>query len=90
MPRGIFTLGHVSSYKIIQTFELNLPYYFKIIIIIIFLIINIVTHGNISFAFNYDENGHILVVCDNMYTMESKHELVFVDFCPSSNTFCCL
>ncbi len=48
------------------------------------------THGNISFAFNYDQNGCILVVFDNMYTMESKDELVFIDFFLSSNTFCYL
>jgi hypothetical protein len=39
MPRGIFTLGHVPSYKIIQVFELNVLDYFKIIIIIIIIII---------------------------------------------------
>jgi hypothetical protein len=33
-----------------------------------------------SFVFNSDQNGHILVACDNTYTMESKDELVFVDF----------
>ncbi len=77
MPHSIFTLGHVSSYKIIQTFELNILNYFKIIIIII---INIRIGGNTSFAFNYDQNNYILVACDNTYTMESKHDLVFVDF----------
>ncbi len=29
-----------------------------------------------------------IVACDNAYTMESKDELAFVDFFPSSNTFC--
>ncbi len=38
------------------------------------------THGNLSFSLNYDKKNRILVVCDNMYTMESKDELVFVDF----------
>jgi hypothetical protein len=33
VSRGIFTLGHVSSYKIIQTFELNILDYFIIKII---------------------------------------------------------
>ncbi len=36
--------------------------------------------GNRSFAFNSDQNNCILVACDNMYTMESKDEFVFVDF----------
>jgi hypothetical protein len=27
-----------------------------------------------------DQNSYIIVACDNMYTMESKDELVFVDF----------
>jgi hypothetical protein len=36
MSCGIFTLGHVSQYKIIQTFELNVLNYFKIIIRFIF------------------------------------------------------
>ncbi len=35
MPHGIFTLGHMSLYKIIQIFEFNVLDYFKIIIIII-------------------------------------------------------
>jgi hypothetical protein len=36
--------------------------------------------GSTSFAFNNDQNNSILVACDNMYTMESKDELVIVDF----------
>ncbi len=74
MPCGIFTLGHMSSYKIIQTFKLNVPYYFKIIII------NIGTSGNTSFALNCDLNSCILFTCDNTYTMESKDDFVFVEF----------
>jgi hypothetical protein len=31
-------------------------------------------------CFNCDQNNWIIVACDNMYTMESKDELVFVDF----------
>ncbi len=31
-------------------------------------------------CFNCDQNNCIVVACDNMYTMESKDELVFVDF----------
>jgi hypothetical protein len=42
--------------------------------------LNIRIHGNTSFAFNSDQNNHILIRCDNMYTMESKDELLFVDF----------
>jgi hypothetical protein len=29
---------------------------------------------------NNDQNSCILVACDNTYTMESKDEVVFVDF----------
>jgi hypothetical protein len=28
----------------------------------------------------YDQNSCIIVACENMYTMESKDEFVFVDF----------
>jgi hypothetical protein len=35
---------------------------------------------NTSFVFNSDQNSYILVACDNMYTMESKDEFLFVDF----------
>jgi hypothetical protein len=35
MSRGIFTLGHVSQYNIIQAFELNVLDYFKIMIVIL-------------------------------------------------------
>jgi hypothetical protein len=45
-----------------------------------YYLLNIVTNGNTSFAPNSDENSCILVTCDNTYTMESKDELVFVDF----------
>ncbi len=38
------------------------------------------TCGNTSFAFNNEQNSHILVACANTYTMESKDELVFVAF----------
>jgi hypothetical protein len=38
------------------------------------------TCGNTSFAFNCDQNSCILVACDNVYTMESMDEFVFVDF----------
>ncbi len=31
-------------------------------------------------CFNCDKKSYIIVTCDNMYTMESKDELVFVDF----------
>ncbi len=31
-------------------------------------------------CFNCDQNSFIVVACDNMYTIESKDELVFVDF----------
>jgi len=34
VPHGVFTLGHVSSYKIIERFELNVVETFKIIIMI--------------------------------------------------------
>jgi hypothetical protein len=34
------------------------------------------THGNASFTLILTK----IVACDNMYTMESKDELVFVDF----------
>ncbi len=83
MPHGIFTLGHVSQYKIIQTFELNVLDYFNIISIIIIIIIlksNIGTCGSTSFVINCDQNSCILVTCDNTYIMESKDEFVFVDF----------
>jgi hypothetical protein len=38
------------------------------------------TRANTSFALNNDQNSHILVACDNTYTMESKDELVLIDF----------
>jgi hypothetical protein len=41
-------------------------------------------------CFNCDQNSCIIVACDNMYTMKSKDEFVFVDFFLSSNTPCCL
>jgi hypothetical protein len=44
MSHGIFTLGHMSQYKIIQSFELNVLYYFKIIIIILILILKIIKY----------------------------------------------
>ncbi len=63
------------------TCELNIPYYFNIIIIIIIIYLFIImTCGNTWFASNSDQNSCILVACDNMYTMESKDEVVFVDF----------
>ncbi len=74
MPCGIFTLVHMSSYKIIQTFESNAPNYFKIIIMIIG------TSGNTSFAFDCDQNSRILFACDNLDTMESKYDFIFVKF----------
>jgi hypothetical protein len=37
-------------------------------------------HGNTSFAFNSDQNSHILITSENTNTMESKDELLFVDF----------
>jgi hypothetical protein len=43
-------------------------------------LLNIGTYGNTPFALNNDQNNHILITCDNTYTMESKDELVFVDF----------
>ncbi len=30
--------------------------------------------------FNCDQNSCIVITCDNTYTMESKDELLFVDF----------
>ncbi len=36
--------------------------------------------GSTSFAFNSEQNSCILIACDNMYTMESTYELIFVDF----------
>jgi hypothetical protein len=36
--------------------------------------------SNTSFAFKSDQNSCILITCDNTYIMESKDELVFVDF----------
>ncbi len=84
VPRGIFTLVHVSSYKIIQTFESNVPDYFKIIIIIIIVVVVIIiiiigTSGSTSFAFNCDQNSRILFTCDNTYTVESKDDFIFVE-----------
>jgi hypothetical protein len=38
------------------------------------------TRGNTSISLNSDQNSCILVTCDNMCIMESKDELVFVDF----------
>jgi len=40
------------------------------------------TRDNTLFAFNCDQNSHILIICDNMYIMESKDDLVFVFFFP--------
>ncbi len=31
-------------------------------------------------CFNCDQSNYFIVACDNTYTMESKDELVFVDF----------
>jgi hypothetical protein len=45
-----------------------------------YYLLNIGIHGNTSFAPNNDQNSCILIACDNTYTMESKDELVFVDF----------
>jgi hypothetical protein len=42
--------------------------------------VNIGTHGRTSLPLNSDQNSLILITCDNMFTMESKDELVFVDF----------
>ncbi len=56
-----------------KAFELNIPNYFKIIV-------NIWTLGSTSFALNIDQNNCILIACDKTYIMESKDELVFVDF----------
>ncbi len=53
---------------------------FKIIIICIFnneVLGYVGTHHLPSIV---TKNSHILVACDNMYTMESKDELIFVDF----------
>jgi hypothetical protein len=36
--------------------------------------------GSASICFNCDQNNCIIVACDNTYTMESKDELIFVDF----------
>ncbi len=35
---------------------------------------------------NYEQNSCIVVRCDNMFIMESRDELVFVDLFLSSNT----
>jgi hypothetical protein len=45
-----------------------------------FELLNIEICGNISFAFNSDQNNHILIACETINIMESKDELVFVDF----------
>jgi hypothetical protein len=45
-----------------------------------FELLNIGIRGSTSFAFNSDQNSHILVACENTNIMESKDELVFVDF----------
>jgi hypothetical protein len=50
--------------------------------------LNIGTRGNTSFAPNNDQNSCILIACDNTYTMESKDELIFVDFFVHPS--CCL
>jgi hypothetical protein len=55
-----------------RLFQNNNIYYLKYL--------NIGTHDNTSFALNNDKNNHILIACDNKYTMESKDELEFVKF----------
>jgi hypothetical protein len=43
-----------------------------------------------SFSLNSDQNCHILIACNNMYTMKLKDELVFLDFFFHPIFFCCL
>jgi hypothetical protein len=45
-----------------------------------FELLNIGICGSTLFAFNSDQNSHILITSENMNIMESKDELVFVDF----------
>jgi hypothetical protein len=63
---------------IIQTCELNVSDYFNNNIII--YIIKYWNTWQHIICPNSDQNSCILVTCDNTYTMESKDELVFVDF----------
>jgi hypothetical protein len=50
------------------------------ILLLLLYLLNIGTHGNTSFAPNSDQNSCILVACDNTHVMESKDEVVFVNF----------
>ncbi len=38
------------------------------------------SHGNILFVVNIDQINHMLVAIDNMYTINQKMKMYFVDF----------